>query len=83
MLLNEGRYGDVRLLQPISVAQMRRNQIPGIGTDFVNAVLNRDQFLILGLVLVYSTILILFNLLVDITYAWVDPRIDLADAKTA
>ena len=51
--------------------------IPGLGEHFVNAVLNKDQFLILGVVLVYSTILVVFNLLVDIAYAWVDPRIEL------
>ena len=47
----------------------------GLGIDFINAVLNRDQFLILGLVLVYSTMLIIFNLVVDIVYAFLDPRI--------
>lgn len=51
--------------------------IPGLGQHFVNAVLNRDQFLILGVVLVYSSLLVLFNLLVDILYAWIDPRIQL------
>jgi len=51
--------------------------IPGIGEHFVNAVLNKDQFLILGVVLVYSTMLVAFNLLVDATYAFVDPRIEL------
>ncbi len=54
-------------------------EIPGLGRDFVSAVVNKDQFLILGLVLIYSTMLIMFNLLVDISYAWVDPRIDLAE----
>ena len=52
-------------------------EIPGIGRDFVNAVLNKDQFLILGLVLVYSSMLIFFNLIVDVAYAWLDPRIEL------
>jgi oligopeptide transport system permease protein len=52
--------------------------IPGIGEHFVNAVLNKDQTLILGVVLVFSTLLVLFNLAVDVAYAWVDPRIDLA-----
>ncbi len=52
-------------------------EIPGIGRDFVNAVLNKDQFLILGLVLVYSSMLIVFNLIVDVAYAWFDPRIEL------
>lgn len=50
--------------------------IPGIGQHFVNGVLNRDRGMILATVLVYSTIIILFNLLVDITYTFVDPRIE-------
>ncbi len=49
--------------------------IPGLGTHFVNSVLNGDQTLALGVVLLYSTLLVLFNLLVDIGYAVVDPRI--------
>ena len=52
--------------------------IPGLGEHFVNAVLNKDQFLILGVVLVYATMLIVFNLVVDLAYAFVDPRIELA-----
>jgi oligopeptide transport system permease protein len=39
-------------------------------------VLNRDRTLILGVVMVYSVFLLSFNLLVDIAYAWVDPRIE-------
>ena len=53
--------------------------LPGLGEHFVNAVRNKDQFLILGVVLTYSTILVLFNLLVDVAYVWVDPRIELAE----
>ncbi len=49
--------------------------IPGLGTHFVNSVLNGDQTLALGVVLLYSTMLVLFNLLVDVGYAVVDPRI--------
>jgi oligopeptide transport system permease protein len=52
--------------------------VPGIGTHFVNAVLSKDLTLIMGVVLVYSTILILFNLVVDVVYRWVDPRIEVA-----
>lgn len=52
--------------------------IPGMGKHFVQAVLNKDQFLILGIVLVFSTMLVLFNLAVDVAYAWIDPRIDVA-----
>jgi len=51
--------------------------IPGIGEHFVKAVQDRDRFLVLGLVLVYSTMLIVFNLIVDVAYACVDPRIEL------
>jgi oligopeptide transport system permease protein len=50
--------------------------IPGLGQHFVNSVLTRDRTMILGVVLVYSVFLLSFNLLVDIAYAWVDPRIE-------
>ncbi len=50
--------------------------INGLGQHFVNSVLNRDQTLILGTVMVYSLFLLTFNLLVDIGYAFIDPRID-------
>jgi len=53
--------------------------IPGMGQHFVAAVQNKDLFLIMGVVLVYSTILILFNLAVDLAYVFVDPRIELED----
>jgi len=49
--------------------------LPGMGRFFVEAVLNKDQFLIMGTVLVYATLLVLFNLTVDVLYAVVDPRI--------
>jgi oligopeptide transport system permease protein len=50
--------------------------IPGLGQHFVNSVLNRDQTLILGTVMVYSVFLLTLNLAVDVGYALVDPRID-------
>lgn len=53
--------------------------IPGLGTHFVNGCLNKDIPLVLGAVLVYSTLVVFFNLLVDIAYAGVDPRISLND----
>lgn len=52
--------------------------IPGIGRHFVEAVLNKDLTLIMGVVLVYSTLLVCMNLAVDVLYRWVDPRIELA-----
>jgi oligopeptide transport system permease protein len=51
--------------------------VPGIGQHFVDAVTGKDITLIMGVVLVYSTMLILFNLLVDVLYRFVDPRIEL------
>jgi oligopeptide transport system permease protein len=50
--------------------------LPGLGQHFVNSVRNRDQTLILGTVMVYAILLLTMNLLVDIAYAWVDPRIE-------
>lgn len=52
--------------------------IPGMGTHVVESINNRDQTLILATVLVYSTLLGLFNLAVDLLYGFVDPRISVA-----
>jgi oligopeptide transport system permease protein len=49
--------------------------LPGLGEYFVAAARDKDQFLILGVVLVYSAMLIVFNLIVDVLYATIDPRI--------
>jgi oligopeptide transport system permease protein len=51
--------------------------VPGVGTHFVDGVLGKDLTLIMGVVLTYSTMLVLFNLAVDVLYRWVDPRISL------
>ncbi|HXM01542.1 MAG TPA: ABC transporter permease [Chthoniobacterales bacterium] len=51
--------------------------IPGAGGFFVNSVLNRDGFLLGGIVIVYCVLLVLFNLVVDILYGWLDRRIAL------
>ena len=51
--------------------------IPGIGQFFVNSALNRDPFMTSGVVVVFSTFLILFNLLADILYFIVDRRVKL------
>ena len=56
--------------------------IPGLGQHFVNSVQNRDQTLILGTVMVYSLFVLALNLIVDIGYAFVDPRIEVG-AKAA
>lgn len=49
--------------------------IPGIGREFVQSALNRDYTLTMGTVILYSTFLIAFNIVVDILYAFLDPRI--------
>jgi oligopeptide transport system permease protein len=51
--------------------------IPGIGPFFVNSVLNRDIFLVGGTVIVYFTILVTLNTVVDILYTCLDKRIKL------
>jgi oligopeptide transport system permease protein len=53
--------------------------IPGAGGFFVNSVLNRDGFLLAGVVIVYCALLVLFNLLVDVLYGILDRRIMLYD----
>ena len=49
--------------------------LPGIGRYFVNGALNRDYTLVMGVVIFYGVLIILMNLLVDLVYAWLDPRI--------
>ncbi|MCK4377467.1 MAG: ABC transporter permease [Actinomycetia bacterium] len=49
--------------------------IPGMGKHFIKSIGNRDYAVIQGVTLVYSITLVVANLLVDITYAWLDPRI--------
>lgn len=49
--------------------------IPGLGSIFIQAVLNRDEPLILGIVAFLSILIMVFNLLVDVSYAFIDPRI--------
>jgi oligopeptide transport system permease protein len=51
--------------------------IPGIGRYFVESALNRDYTMVLGTVVFYSVLLISFNLLVDVLYAYLDPRVSL------
>jgi len=49
--------------------------IPGIGRYFVQGALNRDYTLVLGVLIYYATFVILLNLLADILYAVLDPRV--------
>jgi len=52
-------------------------QIPGLGREFVESALNRDYTLVLGTVILFGTFIIFFNLLTDILYGFLDPRVRL------
>jgi oligopeptide transport system permease protein len=54
-------------------------QIPGIGRHFVQAVINRDYPLVMGVTLVYGVVLLGSNLLVDLAYGVIDPRMRVSD----
>jgi len=49
--------------------------IPGLGRYFISSITNRDYPVIMGTTLLYGMLLLLANLVVDISYAWLDPRI--------
>jgi len=49
--------------------------LPGIGKYFITAALNRDYGLVLGTTILYVFIILALNLIVDIVYAWLDPKV--------
>ncbi|MEM7567946.1 MAG: oligopeptide ABC transporter permease OppB [Pseudomonadota bacterium] len=49
--------------------------VPGVGRYFVQGALNRDYTLVMGTVVLIATFVVLFNLVVDLIYAWLDPRV--------
>jgi len=49
--------------------------LPGIGRYFINAALNRDYGMVLGTVVFYMVLILVLNLIVDLLYAWLDPRV--------
>ncbi len=49
--------------------------IPGVGRYFVNAALNRDYPLVMGVVIFYATLIIIMNLIVDLIYSFLDPKL--------
>lgn len=50
-------------------------QIPGTGVFFVNSFFSRDYTMMVGMVILYSLLLLVLNLLVDVLYGWLDPRV--------
>lgn len=51
--------------------------IPGLGSEFVSSITNRDYTIIMGTTIFLATILIIMNMIVDIVYKLIDPRIQL------
>lgn len=49
--------------------------LPGMGRHLVQGALNRDYTLVMGMVIVYAALMIALNLVADLAYAWLDPRI--------
>lgn len=52
--------------------------IPGLGRYLVVGAVNRDYTLVMGVVMFYASFLLVLNLLVDLAYSWLDPRVELA-----
>ena len=53
--------------------------VPGMGRYFITAVTNRDYPLIMGVTLVYAALIVLANIVVDLVYTWIDPRMRVKD----
>ena len=72
----------ITILGPITAALVTGSfiveyifSIPGMGRFFVTAVTNRDYPLIMGVTLIYTVIIVLANVIVDILYTLLDPRV--------
>jgi peptide/nickel transport system permease protein len=50
-------------------------RVPGIGSLLISSILSNDTPVIMGVTFVFAALVILFNLLADILYGWLDPRI--------
>lgn len=49
--------------------------LPGMGSYFVDGALNRDYTLVMGALIIYATLIVIFNLIADILYALLDPKV--------
>jgi oligopeptide transport system permease protein len=72
----------VSLLGPLAIGSITAAlvtetifSLPGVGRLIVNGAANRDYTLVLGLVVLVTVVAVLLNLLVDLAYAWLDPKI--------
>jgi len=64
-----------------SVVIERIYSIPGLGSYFVQGALNRDYTLVMGVVIFYGVVIIVLNFIVDLLYAWLNPRIRYDEAQ--
>ena len=62
-------------LRGVTVATETAIGVPGLGTLLVEAMTTRDWMMIQNLVFLYALIFVIINLLIDLSYAWIDPRI--------
>jgi oligopeptide transport system permease protein len=49
--------------------------LPGTGRYLVQGAIDRDYPLVMGMIVVYGALLLLFNLIADLLYGWLDPRV--------
>jgi oligopeptide transport system permease protein len=64
-----------------SVVIERIYSIPGLGSYFVQGALNRDYTLVMGVVIFYGVVIVVLNFIVDVLYAWLNPRIRYEEAQ--
>jgi oligopeptide transport system permease protein len=64
-----------------SVVIERIYSIPGLGSYFVQGALNRDYTLVMGVVIFYGIVIVVLNFIVDLLYAWLNPRIRYDEAQ--
>jgi oligopeptide transport system permease protein len=64
-----------------SVVIERIYSIPGLGSYFVQGALNRDYTLVMGVVIFYGIVIVVLNFIVDLLYAWLNPRIRYDEAR--
>ena len=53
--------------------------VPGLGMTMIDAILDRDLPVVQNLVLLYTVVFVVINLITDLSYAWLDPRIRVED----
>ncbi len=53
--------------------------IPGLGKFFVNSAINRDYPVVMAVVILYAFLILIINLIVDVLYSLIDPKVDLQD----